>query len=91
MYDNGCECIEYNCGCCQYLQWDVISMDGKCKYIIICSLYYNYLISLYSVLGLFLYIIVCANASYLEKDDEFLVTITYNDFVVINETISGNI
>ncbi|XP_018059082.1 PREDICTED: uncharacterized protein LOC108694227, partial [Atta colombica] len=29
MYDNGCKCIEYNCGCCQHLQWDVISMDGK--------------------------------------------------------------
>lgn len=34
MYDNGCECIKYNCGCCQHLQWDVVSMDGKCKYII---------------------------------------------------------
>ncbi|XP_012054839.1 PREDICTED: uncharacterized protein LOC105617913 [Atta cephalotes] len=61
MYDNGCKCIEYNCGCCQHLQWDVISMDGK----------------------------LCANTSYLEKDYGFSLTITYNNFVIINETISA--
>ncbi|XP_018366053.1 PREDICTED: uncharacterized protein LOC108763174 [Trachymyrmex cornetzi] len=28
-FRNDCECIEYNCECCQHLQWDVISVHGK--------------------------------------------------------------
>lgn len=27
--DSNCECIKYNCGCCQHLEWDAVSMDGK--------------------------------------------------------------
>lgn len=29
VYDKGCECIKYNCGCCQHLKWNAVSMDGK--------------------------------------------------------------
>lgn len=28
-YNNSCECIKYDCGCCQHLEWDTVSMDGK--------------------------------------------------------------
>jgi len=34
-YNNGCECIQYDCGCCQHLEWDAVSMEGKCEYIIV--------------------------------------------------------
>ncbi|XP_011632791.1 uncharacterized protein LOC105424322 [Pogonomyrmex barbatus] len=60
MY-NGCECIKYDCGCCQHLEWDEVSMDGR----------------------------LCANASYLEKDYGISVTVTYNNFTIINETVSA--
>ncbi|XP_070162548.1 uncharacterized protein [Polyergus mexicanus] len=59
--DNGCECIKYNCGCCQFIEWDTVSLNGT----------------------------LCANASYLEYDYGFSVTVTYNNFAIINETVSG--
>jgi len=59
--DNGCECIEYNCGCCQHLDWNALSMDGK----------------------------LCVNASYLNNDYGFSLTVTYNNFAIFNETISA--
>ncbi|KYN08534.1 PREDICTED: uncharacterized protein LOC108773083 [Cyphomyrmex costatus] len=61
MNDNGCKCIQYNCGCCQLLIWDAVSLDGK----------------------------LCVNASYLEKDYGISLTVTYNNFAIINETISA--
>lgn len=38
-----------------------------------------------------IFYIVCANASYLEHDYGFSLTVTYNNFAIINETVSGNI
>lgn len=47
---SGCECVKYNCGCCQHLVWNAVSLDGNCEYIIICNLYYdNY--SMYSIVN----------------------------------------
>ncbi|XP_015186852.1 PREDICTED: uncharacterized protein LOC107071920 [Polistes dominula] len=56
-----CECIQYNCGCCHYLTWNSISLEG----------------------------LLCTNASYLDKDLGFSVTVSYNDLIIINETISA--
>ncbi|GAB1859627.1 hypothetical protein CAJAP_00706 [Camponotus japonicus] len=28
IYDNGCECIKYHCGCCQSIELDAISLNG---------------------------------------------------------------
>ncbi|XP_011879912.1 PREDICTED: uncharacterized protein LOC105568670 [Vollenhovia emeryi] len=58
---NGCECFKYDCGCCQYLDWDAICMNGK----------------------------LCANATYLRNDFGFSLTVTFNNFAIINETISA--
>ncbi|XP_014611599.1 PREDICTED: uncharacterized protein LOC106790881 [Polistes canadensis] len=60
---NSCECIQYNCGCCQYLIWNLISLDG----------------------------LLCINATYLDKDYGFSVTVTYNGLIIIKETISGKL
>ncbi|XP_050456195.1 uncharacterized protein LOC126853964 isoform X3 [Cataglyphis hispanica] len=60
IHDNGCECIKYNCGCCQFIEWDTVSLNGT----------------------------LCANASYLEHDYGFSVTVTYNNFTIINEEIT---
>jgi len=59
-------------------------------YIIICNLYCNNYLTYIWLLLLFLYI-VCINASYLEKDYGISLTVTYNNFSIFNETISGNI
>jgi len=61
MYNDGCKCVKYDCGCCGRLEWDAISMDGK----------------------------LCANASYLENDYGISITVTYNNFAIINETVSA--
>ncbi|XP_011166387.1 uncharacterized protein LOC105200506 [Solenopsis invicta] len=58
---NNCKCFNYDCGCCQHLKWDEISMDG----------------------------ILCANASYLVNDYGISLTLTFNDFTIINETVSA--
>lgn len=60
-YNNGCECIKYDCGCCQYIEFDPISVNGT----------------------------LCANASYLEHDYGISITVTYNNFAIINETVSA--
>lgn len=28
---NGCECINYDCGCCQYMELDFMSLNGNCE------------------------------------------------------------
>lgn len=28
IYDNGCECIKYHCGCCQFIELNAISLNG---------------------------------------------------------------
>lgn len=33
VYENKCECIKFDCGCCQYLKWNVLSLDGECNYL----------------------------------------------------------
>lgn len=45
---------------------------------------------LHSIEILFSYV-VCANASYLEYDYGISITVTFNTFTIINETVSGNI
>ncbi|XP_020294742.1 uncharacterized protein LOC109860218 isoform X3 [Pseudomyrmex gracilis] len=59
--DNSCECISYDCGCCQHIEWDRIDLNGT----------------------------LCANASYLEHDYGISVTLTYNNYSIINETVSA--
>lgn len=39
----------------------------------------------------FYFYIVCANASYLMHDYGISITMTYNNIIIINETITGNI
>nr|XP_012235855.1 PREDICTED: uncharacterized protein LOC105680025 isoform X1 [Linepithema humile]XP_012235856.1 PREDICTED: uncharacterized protein LOC105680025 isoform X1 [Linepithema humile]XP_012235857.1 PREDICTED: uncharacterized protein LOC105680025 isoform X1 [Linepithema humile]XP_012235858.1 PREDICTED: uncharacterized protein LOC105680025 isoform X1 [Linepithema humile]XP_012235859.1 PREDICTED: uncharacterized protein LOC105680025 isoform X1 [Linepithema humile]XP_012235860.1 PREDICTED: uncharacterize len=60
-HDDGCECINYDCGCCTYIVWNAISLNGK----------------------------LCANASYLEHDYGISLTLTFNNFCIINETVSA--
>lgn len=61
LHENNCECIEYNCGCCQLIELDTISLNGT----------------------------LCANASYLEHDYGISITVTYNNYAIINETVSA--
>ncbi|XP_025269496.1 uncharacterized protein LOC112639515 [Camponotus floridanus] len=28
IYNNGCECIKYHCGCCQFIEWDAVYLNG---------------------------------------------------------------
>ncbi|XP_029155465.1 uncharacterized protein LOC114928437 [Nylanderia fulva] len=60
-YNNGCECIKYDCGCCQYIELDAVFINGT----------------------------LCVNASYLEHDYGISITVTYNNFAIINETVSA--
>ncbi|CAL1681721.1 unnamed protein product [Lasius platythorax] len=60
-HNNSCECIKYDCGCCQYMELDAISLNGT----------------------------LCANASYLEYDYGISITVTFNTFTIINETVSA--
>ncbi|XP_014489089.1 PREDICTED: uncharacterized protein LOC106752137 [Dinoponera quadriceps] len=61
VYKDNCECIEFDCGCCQHIEWDAVSLNGT----------------------------LCANASYLEYEYGISITVTYNDFTIINETVSA--
>lgn len=29
MYDDGCECIKYDCGCCTDIEWHAVSLKGR--------------------------------------------------------------
>ncbi|KAL2719385.1 uncharacterized protein V1478_010847 [Vespula squamosa] len=61
LVDDDCNCINYNCGCCKYIEYDIIFLNGT----------------------------FCGNASYLEKDYGFSVTLSYNNLTLINETLSA--
>ncbi|XP_032675870.1 uncharacterized protein LOC116846312 [Odontomachus brunneus] len=59
--NNNCGCIQFDCGCCQYVKWNIVPLNGK----------------------------LCANVSYWEHEYGISVTVTYNDFVIFNETVSA--
>lgn len=62
------------------------------------ALVVNVLIYINNIFIIFIYLtyykillLVCTNATYLDKDYGFSVTVTYNDLIIINETISGKL
>lgn len=28
--ENNCKCIQYDCGCCKYIELDTFSLNGSC-------------------------------------------------------------
>lgn len=58
---DGCQCVEYNCGCCGRMVVKKVEFDET----------------------------ICVNASYLPKEYGIRVTLTANDLVLLNQSISA--
>ncbi|XP_043277090.1 uncharacterized protein [Venturia canescens] len=56
-----CKCENYNCGCCQHIQWIETGIDAN----------------------------LCTNFSYLPQDYGVSMTITWNNYTILNETFSA--
>ncbi|KAL0107831.1 hypothetical protein PUN28_014839 [Cardiocondyla obscurior] len=61
VYNSGCECIKYDCGCCQRLNWGLVSLNGT----------------------------LCINTTYLDNDYGISLTLTFNNLIIFNETITA--